>query len=279
MKWPDEVTEWLKANVPGRTTKEVVELINRQGFDEKYNMVFTDGLIKGAKARYGIKSGTSRGTSKGAPSKEYPKEIKDYIHANYKGVGPKEMMERLNTLYGTDYTRTSVKAYYRNHKLNSGTDGRWKKGDTPHNKGKKMSQEQYEKCKGTMFKKGHVPANKMKVGEYTHTSNGYLMRKVSEKGVQRERFEFVQRATWEKHHGPIPEGKMIIFLDGNKDNCDISNLAMVDNEENLILNRRKLRKTDAELTKAGVTVAKLRAKAKRRMTENDVSKTKKAQKN
>lgn len=75
-----------------------------------------------------------------------------------------------------------------------------------------MSKEQYEKCKGTMFKKGNVPANHMKVGEYTHTTDGYLIRKVKEKGSQRERFEFVHRATWEKYNGPIPKGKRLYFL-------------------------------------------------------------------
>lgn len=32
--WPEEVIAWLRENVPGRTTKQVTELINQQGFDE-----------------------------------------------------------------------------------------------------------------------------------------------------------------------------------------------------------------------------------------------------
>lgn len=48
-KWPDEVVEWLRENVPGRTTKEVTVLINQQGFDEKYGMVFTESSVKGGK--------------------------------------------------------------------------------------------------------------------------------------------------------------------------------------------------------------------------------------
>lgn len=27
--WPEEVTAWLRDNVPGRTTKQVTELINQ----------------------------------------------------------------------------------------------------------------------------------------------------------------------------------------------------------------------------------------------------------
>lgn len=121
-----------------------------------------------------------------------------------------------------------------------------------------MSQEQYEKCRATMFKKGDVPANHMEVGEYTHTTDGYLIRKVKETGPQRERFEFVHMAVWEEHNGPVPEGKMVSFLDGNKDNCNIENLVLIDNEENLEMNRSRLRFTDPERTKTGVLVAKAR---------------------
>ena len=32
------------------------------------------------------------------------------------------------------------------------------------------------------------------------------------------------RYVWEQHHGKIPEGHNIVFLDGNPLNCDISNL-------------------------------------------------------
>ena len=69
--WPEEVIAWLRENVPGRTTKQVTELINQQGFDKKYGMVFSDAVIKNAKNRYGIKSGTAGGFPKGY-SLKYP---------------------------------------------------------------------------------------------------------------------------------------------------------------------------------------------------------------
>ena len=266
-KWPDEVVEWLQDNVPGRTTKEVTALINQQGFEAKYGMVFTEGMIKGAKARYKIQSGTPGGVPKGTPSEQYPEQIRDYILENYVGTGPKEMASRLNELFGTSYTKDQLKGYYANHSLNSGLDGRFPKGTVPPNKGKKMSPEQYDRCKATMFQKGHVPHNQMEIGEYTHTTDGYLVRKVSDTGSQWERFEFVHRATWEKHNGPIPEGKMVSFLDGNKDNCDIDNLVLIDNKENLELNRSRLRFDEPEFTKAGLAVAKVKVAVARRKKE------------
>lgn len=94
--------------------------------------------------------------------------------------------------------------------------------------------------------------------KYTHTTDGYLIRKVKETGPQWERFEFVHRTVWEEHNGPVPEGKMVSFLDGNKDNCNIENLVLIDNEENLEMNRSRLRFADPERTKTGVLVAKAR---------------------
>lgn len=120
-----------------------------------------------------------------------------------------------------------------------------------------MSPETYEKCKATMFKKGSVPKNHLNIEEYTHTTDGYLIRKVKETGTQKERFEFVHRAVWEKYNGPIPEGKMISFLDGNKDNCNIENLFMTDNATNLEMNRQKLRFENPELTVVGEKIARL----------------------
>jgi len=263
-KWDDEIVQWLAANVPGRTTKQVTELINQQGFDVKYGLVFTEQMIKNAKQRYKIQSGTFCGRMPGLETDLFPKEIHDYIQENYKGTGPKEMAVVLNTKFKTEYTHQQLKTYYNRRHLDSGLDGHFPKGHIPHSKGKKMTPEQYERLKPTMYKKGHIPKNRMKIGECTHTTDGYLIRKISETGIQRERFEFVHRATWEKHNGPIPEGKVVSFLDGNKDNCNIENLVLLDNDENLELNRSRLRFENSELTKVGVTIAKLKVTAGRR---------------
>ena len=263
-KWPDEVVEWLRKTVPGRTTKEVTALINKQGFSEKYGIVFTESVIKGAKARYKIQSGTPCGVSKGTPSSAFPEEVREFISANYEGTGPTEMTSLVNEKLQRSYTVGQIKSYYKNHGLHSGLDGRFQKGHVPDNKGKKISREQYEKIRGTMFKKGNIPFNKLCVGEYTHTTDGYLIRKVSDTGNQWERFELVHRSTWEQHCGPIPPGKMVSFLDGDKDNCDIENLVLIDNDENLELNRSRLRFSEAEYTKSGLAIVKVKIAARRK---------------
>ncbi len=262
-KWPAEVVNWMRENTPGRTTKELTLLINQQGFDKKYGMVFTESIIKGAKSRFGFKSGTPTGNPKGHSSK-YPEGMEKYIRSIDKDKEAGEIARAVSKHFGIEFSTAQCRAYKKNHDIASGLDCRFKKGNVPANKGKKMSPEQYEKCKETMFHKGNVPANHMEVGVYTHTTDGYLVRKVQEHGTQRERFEFVHRAVWEKHNGPIPEGKIVSFLDGDKDNCEIENLVLIDNRENLELNRSSLRFSNAEFTKAGVAVAKMKVTVRRR---------------
>lgn len=263
-KWPAEVVDWMRENTPGRTTKELTFLINRQGFDKKYGMVFTKESVKGAKSRLGFKSGTPTGNPKGYSFK-YPDGMAAYVESIAEGKSTLELVDAVNRKYGAGtISIRQMKAYKKNHGIDTGLTGRFEPGHTPANKGKKMSPGQYRKCQATMFHKGKVPANHMEVGEYTHTTDGYLVRKAREDGTQWERFEFVHRKVWEEHYGPIPEGKMVSFLDGDKDNCSIENLVLLDNRENLEMNRSNLRFSNAEMTKAGVNIAKIKVAAKRR---------------
>lgn len=137
--WPEEVIAWLRENVPGRTTKQVTELINQQGFDKKYEMVFSDAAIKGAKNRYGIKSGTTGGVPKGY-SLKYPEGMESYIRSIATGRKTKEIAELVSAHFGIEFSEKQCKAYKKNHDIISGVDCRFEKGHVPANKGKPMSQ-------------------------------------------------------------------------------------------------------------------------------------------
>lgn len=263
-RWPEEVIAWLGENVAGRTTKELVALINQQGFGRKYGMVFTEGIIKGAKRRYGLKSGTPGGNPKGY-SPKFPEGMGEYIRGIAAGRTAREIAGMVSEHFGIAFSVSQCRIYKQNHGIGSGLDSRFRKGHEPHNKGKKMPREVYEKVRPTMFRKGNVPANHKGVGAHTVSGEGYLLRKVQEHGAQWERWKPVHRLVWEEHNGPVPEGKILIFLDGDKGNCDIGNLALVSRAENLELNRSRLRPPDADLAKAGVAIAKLKVAASGKM--------------
>ena len=102
--------------------------------------------------------------------------------------------------------------------------GWYKKGQSPCNKGKKwdefMSKEGQAASRRTAFKKGNIPPNHKPVGWERKTKDGYWEIKVAEPNV----FKARHRILWEQHHGPIPKGVNIIFIDGNTDNIVIENL-------------------------------------------------------
>lgn len=100
----------------------------------------------------------------------------------------------------------------------------FKKGHVPLIKGKTwdeagISKESQEKMRRTCFKKGCKSPTERPVGYRRKNSGGYWMIKTPQ-GIFRQE----HRVLWEKHHGPIPEGIVITFKDGNPDNITIENL-------------------------------------------------------
>ncbi|MEG1861016.1 MAG: HNH endonuclease signature motif containing protein [Bacteroidaceae bacterium] len=103
----------------------------------------------------------------------------------------------------------------------------FKKGHIPANKGKKqseyMTKEQIANCARSKFKKGHVPGNKKPVGYERINRDGYVEVKTAEPNI----FEAKHRLVWRQHRGEIPPGMNIQFRDGNKTNVTIDNLYMI----------------------------------------------------
>lgn len=60
----------------------------------------------------------------------------------------------------------------------------------------------------------------------------------------------------------LSKDQIVIFLDGNKENFDPDNLAVVTRKELMILNHEKMLTADKDLSKTGVLVAKLKMKIK-----------------
>lgn len=183
---------------------------------------------------------------------KYEQEHIDFIKA-HQGASAREMAELFTEHFNIHVTKNQMKAVMYRNNISSGKTGRFEKGNIPHSKGQKMSKEQYEKCKLTMFKKGHIPKNHREIGSERITKDGYIEIKIKEPNL----WVLKHRIIYEKYYGEIPAGYSVIFGDGDKLNCDINNLILVSRSELLILNRNKLIKKDSSLTKTGVNIAKL----------------------
>ena len=49
----------------------------------------------------------------------------------------------------------------------------------------------------------------------------------------------IQKKIWQDHYGEVPEGKMVIFLDGDRENLDIENLYCIDRRISAIMATNK----------------------------------------
>lgn len=117
-----------------------------------------------------------------------------------------------------------------NNLMKSGKAYRFQKGHTPANKGKKMSPETYERCRGTMFRKGHKPKQtKYDGAESVRTDkNGrrYIYVRIAEGKWIPKHIQI-----WTKAKGAVPDGHNIIFRDGNTLNCVLDNLECISDSE------------------------------------------------
>ena len=247
-RFPKEVHDFIRANVDGCTTQDLAAMVNEH-FGEQ---LFTPATMKNYKANNKLRSGTPCGLPKGHPSDVFPQPVADYIRSNYIGVGNQELADRVNTAFGTTYTRKQICAYKKNHGLTSGLTGRFEKGCVSHNKGKK-GQCAAGSEKG-WFAGGHTPHNKLPVGTVLTKTDGYLWRKIGE-GSRDWRQE--HRLVWEAANGPVPKGHVLIFKDNDKMNCALDNLALISLAENAQMNTRKLRSTVPEHTETGILMAKI----------------------
>lgn len=196
---------------------------------------------------------------------KYTDEMKQFILDNYKGRYNQELADLFNQKFNTNITSRTIKSYKANNNLNSGLTGKFRKGQTPHNKGKKMPKEVYEKVKHTMFAKGNVPPNHRPVGSERISKDGYIEVKVAEPN----KWRLKQRVVYEEAKGKIPEGCTIILLDGNKRNFDIDNLRCITRSELLYLNCNGLNNSN-EITETGILMARLdRTKNKKKQELKD----------
>ena len=77
-----------------------------------------------------------------------------------------------------------------------------------------------------------------------------------------------QQVIWEQYHNEkVPKGSFVTFLDGDKRNFDIKNLALITQSENVRMNQCGYRFSDAEVTKAALNVVRLKIKIKEKEAE------------
>ena len=167
-----------------------------------------------------------------------------------------EAARLLKSKYGIALTVAQVRAWKKNHRIASGYDTRYRPGNIPANKGRRwdefMPPESQEKCRATTFKAGHVPSGVLPVGTVRLHKDGYCYVKVAE-----HRWELLHRHVWESVHGEIPPDHIVMFVNGDRTDCSIENLAMASKGAACIIQTHIGLCDDAAVNKAIVPLAEL----------------------
>lgn len=187
-------------------------------------------------------------------------EILQFIFDNHNGISYTKMTEIVNEKFNSKFSVNQVHYQYMKYKLNSGLTGRFNAGNIPWNKGKNintwnLSDEKQHNMSIGRYSKGHIPWTVLPIGS-ERIKQGFVYVKVDHPNKWKRK----QIAVWEKHNGSVPKGYCVIFIDGDRSNFNLDNLALISKEENLRLNENHWRFTDSELQKAALNVVRLNIK-------------------
>jgi hypothetical protein len=268
-RYPQEVHDFVKEWSPKLRDRDLAKACN-----EALGTDFDAKKMKAFRGNHGYRNGRKQWTKEEywRYQTRYPKGFYEYIRDNSWGVSSQKMAEMVNAKFGTSCTPTMIKQFRQRHGIRSGEKGWFQRGHEPGNKGKKLEEyvgadraaEIKKRLSGTQFKKGERPFNELPLGTIRTNIYGYKLRKKQMTGTLWERWEFLHRAVWEEHNGPIPEGMIVTFKDSDRSNCDISNLLLITKGENSAMTRLGYRFRDPDATQAGLGVIRLKAKAKER---------------
>lgn len=181
-----------------------------------------------------------------------------FVREKVKGRTSQELADLVNNKFQLELTFQQIQSYKNRYRLTSGLDTKFKKGHIAFRppKGVRYSP-------STEFKKGHIPFNYRPVGSERINVEGYVEIKVAEPRDWQQKHRFI----WEKHHGKIPANHCLVFLDGNKQNITLDNLALVSRGELATLNKNRLLKKNIQLSKSGILLAKLIIKTNKKDKE------------
>lgn len=175
----------------------------------------------------------------------------------YPSTPRSELAAAVNERFGTSFKPAQLICYVKNHKITCGRSGHFEKGNAPIYVNTKPNR--------TSFKKGQVPPNIRPLwSERICTKDGYILMKVPIANPytgHKSRFVHKHRWIWEQNNGPTPPGHVIVFLDGDKMNCNLDNLRCVPRRALQYMNKTGLSKATGEARKSAILACEVMSQA------------------
>jgi hypothetical protein len=199
------------------------------------------------------------------------KEEDDFIKKNYLTMPVKTIGACLGRS-GTPFVSTRIKQLglvipqeiIEQRKI----DSRFSPGSIPANKGLKqtdyMTADQIKKTAATRFKKGNVPLTTLYNGIITKRKDTLKTGEIIYYKwirISKANWKMLHVYNWEKVYGPLPEGYILVFKDGDKMNCDVNNVEKITLQENM--RRNSIQHYPEEIRNLMITNGKLKSKIKK----------------
>lgn len=229
--YTSEHKEWLKTYKDSQIPYSQLMKM----FNEKFNMNLNKNAFYGLCVRNGFKQ-------RAKSPKWFTEEQRKYIFDNYKNKKESDLLEELNQKFNESFTLQKIQDFKKRNKLHSGIKCRFAKGGIPwcvgiskEERAKHYDLEELDKIR----RKNVLKWKKYKVGDFYISADGFKYIIVNtDYGVPWEkRIKLYAQCVWEEHYGKMPPKHKIIYKDGNKLNCDISNLLCVSMKEIMHLTR------------------------------------------
>lgn len=232
-------------------------------FNAHFGQRRTRCAIKSALNKRNYTCGRSNGNPRGT-CRIVSAEQARWIAKAYRRWPLPQLTEAFNARFGIALTEKQIGTFVVNHGLRSGRTGYFETGRAPWNKGRSFPPR--GRSAETQFKAGKRGPTWRPIGSETISSDGYLRRKVSDRSG-RDNWASAHVLLWEQHHGPVPEGHVVIFVDGDKTHIELDNLALVNRGELAYLNMRGFAQLDPALRPTAINLARVemaRYRAQRR---------------
>jgi len=234
-----------------------------RAFNREYRETRTETAINSALTNRGIKCFRKpKNRLYSSRLRIYTEEQTAFIKENYKGRSIKDMTALFNSRFRAEKTELQIRSFVHNRSITSGRTGRFPKGHKPWNTGSKG--QGLTRANITSFKKGDIPANRKPIGsERIDSKDGFVLIKIRECDPYTgfpTRYKLKHVRMWEKANGPVPEGMVVAFVDGDRTRCELDNLMLISRAQLLYLNGHGYRDTPDELKPSLLALSKLAVK-------------------
>ena len=171
----------------------------------------------------------------------YSPEQEAFLKTNAPFMSRKELTELFNARFDTNKSELAIKSWCNARGFNSSNDGRFKDGHCSWQTG--LTKEDFKSHYSE--KSFDKMLHNMKESNKTHVIGDEIIRhgiphiviSTDYNKPFHERLMVKRRYVWEKAYGQIPDDHMVIHLDGDHMNCDLSNLACIPTKYRPLLNK------------------------------------------